>query len=375
MNYSNFYSEKQSTLTYGKHISTYGKFIIIEVLIYQVNFNEFHEDEDKYQQLKNAIDEIMESKDLSNIDQLWDKLLNKLNLNSPEEMMYFAFEIFKPAYNSLLFRTFYTFGKIKPLSASDSWFDNFRINGLSNGINNIVWQDYDKEKTYGIRRNPKPINTSIELTDYERIIRFLVGELRKFIIENDLYQTNEKYILKIPSNHLSDQEICDRCYMMYPFYYGGACVCDFYLYEHVNLSIDEIVEFMNRYPSAYIGYVLNTAPFTLHCGKHWICVMFHENVLYVVDSGGKNLSNFLDDGAFKNEINTKGIITQFNPIKFQTDTYSCGMFSVISMYLLLCYDCDIEKAVGKMGHNGSGLVAGKDITSFTQILAYPQDTF
>lgn len=377
-------STEQSTLTYGKKLSTYGKFIIMEVLIHYFENVELPEqlndqlsiqsiiDEDRekynYEKFKFAIEKIFKHSDMTKIDEIWNGFIEDLGQSTPEKVISFVFDIYKPNKSSLLYKTFQTFGKIKQFERKDEWFSNYHINGICNGMNNLVWQDRDREKTYGLRRNPEPINESIDLIDYSRYVNVIVGELRKFIISNNFYQTNEIYEIVKPIGKLSPKEICDRCYLNYPFYYGGAHGCDFYKYPF-SLNLREIKLFMQRYPSVYIGYVINTAPYISRSGQHWLSITFHKNNAYVVDSGGKNLTNFKDYGEFKSLLTLFGYGINYNPTKIQTDKYSCGMFSILSLYLMACFDCDISKTVKYIGMDGTSLINGKNIYSFTQILA------
>ena len=130
--------EGQSTLTYGKKISDYGKFIILEVMIYYAK-NKKAEKEDQQQQLKLAVKELLQQQ--GDINQKWEQFMKDIDVHSAEGVMSFALDTYGKKLDSLLFRTFFTFGKIKPLKSNTEWFDNFRLNGLCNGINNILWND------------------------------------------------------------------------------------------------------------------------------------------------------------------------------------------------------------------------------------------
>ena len=371
-------AEGQSTLTYGKKISTYGKYIIMEVMIYYAK-NKRAKKDNQAITLKAAVDTLLQSS--GTIDQKWDEFMKNLDVHSPEGVMAFAFDTYDKIIDSLLFRTFYTFGKIKPLSSRTEWFDNFRLNGLCNGFNNVLWNDKGRSDCYAVgktdssgvtSRTFEPINTGVECGNYRRVCKHLVGALRKFIIRNDLYQTNDTYEIKVPvRGEMSYKEICDRCYQMYPFYWAGAHGCDFYIskFSHIAISLKEVREFNDRYPSAIVGWILNTSTYTSHNGAHWIAFLTKGSTAYVVDSAGKSLTNMKDGGAFKNEVGRCGYSINYNTEALQSDGYSCGMFSVISSYMMLCTDCDIIATATSISRNGTGLVSGKTITSFTQVLA------
>lgn len=369
MNFDNFHGEQMSTLTYGKHLHEYGKFIIMEVLIYYCHHPTRIDDQDKYDRLKEVMASILERKDRS-VDELWNELLHGIEVETPEGVMSYAFVAFRPDQNDLLYKTFLTFGKIKPLGNITEWFNNFRLNGISNGMNMVVWQDNDREKTYGVRRNPKPINTGINLHDPDHAVEMLVGTLRRFIIENNLYQTNPVYRIVEPTfKTMSSIDVCDACYEHYPFYYGGCHGCDFYLYSGISLSISELVQFMKRYPSAIIGYIVNTATYRSGNGKHWMSLTFSDMHSYLVCSGGNSYESFDDGGSLKSALMKKGISMEFNPRTIQVDHSSCGMYSVLSNYLMLCNNCNIAATIDKMGEDCTKLVNGKNIMAFINAIA------
>lgn len=358
----NFSGETQSTLIYGKHISEYGKFIILEVILKYLDVARPNDE---------RLREAMKDATSKTVEEAWNSLLSILDLKTPEGVVVYCFSIYHPSRDDLLYRCLYTLCKIKPTETSESWLDNFRINGICNGMNMLVWQDHDKEKTYGVRRDPKPINNSIKLRDPNRVKKHLVGTLREFIIANDLYQTNEEYKLKIPNGKMDDQTICDLCYKMYPFYWGGSHGCNFYNYPEWSLSIEEIAEFTSRYPSAIVGFVLNRSPYGGgDGGSHWVSMTFKEKTAYLIDSGGGE-TLFKDDGDLRKKIGSNGFAFQYSIPKLQNDRFSCGMFSSLSTYIMVCKDCNIKETVDHIGANGDSIVQGKNIYSFIQIISHP----
>ena len=368
MNFDDFHGEQMSTLTYGKHLHEYGKFIIMEVLRYYCKNGTRIDEKDKCETLSSTMESIFSSK--PSVDEAWEMLLKGISVSSPEGVMSYAFAAFRPDREDLLYRTFLTFGKIKPLNEIDEWFNNFRLNGICNGINMVVWQDNDRERTYGVRRDPKPINDSVSLVDASHAVDILVGNLRRFIIENDFYQTNAKYELKEPVYKTMDNvKVCDECYKHYPYYYGGCHGCDFYRYSSLSLSIGELCKFMKRYPSAIIGYIVNTATYASGKGEHWMALMFSDMHSYLVCSGGNSFFKFKDGGALIHELQIKGVSMEFNEIAIQKDHSSCGMYSVLSNYLMLCNNCNIKATVSKIGEDCSSLVSGKNIVAFIKAIA------
>ena len=369
MSFDDFHGEHMSTLTYGKHLHTYGKFIIMEVLRYYTKHPNRINDSDKKLNLDHALDDIFQ-KYTTEIDDAWNDLASAIEVKSPEGIMSYAFSAFKPSDGELLYKTFLTFGKIKPLDDANDWFNNFRLNGISNGMNLVVWQDNNKERTYGVRRDPEPLHDDVDLIDASHVVKILVNNLRRFIIENNLYQTNDEYKLVEPVYEtMEDIKVCDECYKHYPFYYGGCHGCDFYRYSTLSLSIDELVQFMKRYPSAIVGYIVNTVTYASGNGKHWMSLTFKNMKANLICSGGKSFNDFEDSGVLNEILTRKGIAKDFNHVQIQKDRSTCGMYSVLSNYLMLCYDCNIKATVHKMGEDCSGLIDGKTIMSFIKAIA------
>ena len=368
MNFDDFHGEQRSTLTYGKHLHQYGKLIIMEVMKYYCDHPSRVADDAKYATLKRILDDIFEhqSKD---IDAAWMTLMNGIGVESPEGVMTYGIAAFRPERNELLYKTFLTFGKIKPLDNETDWFNNFKIDGMCNGMNMVVWQDHDRPNTYGVRRDPEPIR-DVNLEDPSHIIEIIVGSLRRFIIENGLYQINESYQLVKPVYDTMDaMKVCDECYKHYPFYYNGCHGCDFYRYSTISLSFKELCSFMKRYPSAIIGMVVNTATYASGQGRHWMALIFKNMNAKLIDSGGGDFMRFDDLGYLKNEIMRNGISMEWNPVRIQTDHSSCGMYSTLSLYLMLCNDCNIDATIDQMGRDCTSLVNGKSIMSFIKALA------
>ena len=384
----------QASITYGgKHINTYGKLIVMEVITYYIE-NKCGESIDKstdyYKRLKLAVESIYASPDKKNIDDMWSNFLKNITGESANDALLTAYVVFKPIINAssdnLLMRTIYAYGKVKRLESKTSWFDNFRLVGLSNGANHVVWNDYGKSDIYAIGKSPSPIDDTYEVSSYTDAVKFLVGELRRFIIENKLYPTNKTYEFVKPKSSytMSLKEVCDECYKIYPFYFGGAYGCDFFKYSAMAPTIELIDSFLKRYTSAIIGFIVNTTSYESgESGKHWTCLMFKKNNCYFVNSAGNPIISSLDIGPeFERRLQELGYGNHWNNITLQTDTYSCGMFSFVSMYLMLCYDCNIEQTVNRIGVDGKNLIKnfkdqyGHDITinSFTEVLAAPSST-
>ena len=368
----------QASVTYGgKKISTYGKLVIMEVIAYYVeNVAVANQYESK---LKAAVESMYKHQD-TDIDGAWDDFLKALEVESANGALMLAYTCYNPDRNDLLYRTIYAYGKIKKLESQTSWFDNFRLNGLANGMNHIVWMDTGADKLYAINVKPAPINMSNTLMNSDRVLKHLVGELRRFIIENNLYQTNAPYKIVKPKANMtmSAQEVCDKCYEHYPFYYGGAHGCDFYELAQLSINLDECNAFLQRYPSAIIGFILNTASYTSKSGgQHWVSFLMKKDNYYYINSTGQTIQESLTTGPdFERRLQGMGYGGQWNDKRLQEDNYSCGMFAFISMYLMLSYNCDLYRTVNSIGVDGTHLVKDfkVNIRSFTKVLASPDST-
>lgn len=362
-----FNGKGMANIAYGRIISDYGKFIILECLIYYVQ-NKSPVDETNFQKFKSVINNLLTS-DLS-IENAWNQTLEKLEIETPEGLIALAIDIFKPERNDLLNRLMLTYGKIKGLSRLEEWFNNFKLNGLSNGINMVIWDDKLSDDSYGVGRSPEPINEKIELHNYDRYLEFLVGELRAFIIENNFYQNkDEKYkLIKPKFKTVSSKEICDKCYNHYCFYYFGSHGANFYEFPILSLNIKELSLFSQRYPSAILGGIINTLKYGTG-GQHWTSLTIKNRKAFLICSAGGSFENFQDNGELKNQLMKHGFSLQYNPRRIQTSTHECGMYSFLSNYVMLCTDCDLDKTVQLIGEDSENLVSGKNIFDFIRKLA------
>lgn len=185
----NYHSEHVSSITYGKKLKPYGKFMIIEVSRYMINSNAKVHDEAKYETLKKVID-VLPKLNMSNVDKEFTKVEKELKVHSPEGIMSYLFYIYQPSStsNQLIYQLFLSFGKVRRLETISSWYDNFRLNGLCQGYNLVMWKRYDRDGLYTVERNPQPINKSITDINFHDVQRIFVGALRTFIIVNGYYQ-------------------------------------------------------------------------------------------------------------------------------------------------------------------------------------------
>lgn len=361
-----------STLIQGKKIKRYGKYILCCVLYYNVQNNKDIHDKEKYEKLKSVIANVDTSKD---IEDIYEGIMKKLSIETPEGLLSYLFYIYKPGPDDLIYKTFNTFCGIRSLTHLTDWFDNFRLNGICSSHNLIMYNNYDKDGVYTVDRPfQNNINKKVEL-DYDRVVKLLVGPLRSFIISNNLYQSNDEY--KIPKSFItkSNKEICDECYIHYPFYYGGSHGWDVLFIKDMSLTLNEIYKFTCRYPNAIVGYVMNIATYQSNSGKHWVALCFKNKCCYMICSAGSDFFvfdsyNYNSKQITLNELlNSQGFGMNYNSTVIQKDNHSCGMFSCLSLYLMMCYDCDISKTVKRIGVNAANIVDNKNIDDFVKIFA------
>lgn len=169
------------------------------------------------------------------------------------------------------------------------------------------------------------------------------------------------------SLNLTAEQICDECYKHYPYFFGGAHGCDVFD-TYLSLSIDEISDFFKRYPSAKIGYILNTATYESGKGEHWVALELSKGKAKLICSQASDFGGFHDNGKLDRSLQQHLFGQSNNPIRFQIDSYSCGIFSALSLYELFMTG-SIEDAVAKIGTNGESLKHGKDINDIRELWA------
>lgn len=362
-----------STLIQGKTIKRYGKYIILCVLYDSIYSDKEILNKEKYSKIKNILDKIDKTKDIDNI---YNEILSSLQLSLPEDLLSQLFYIYKPNPEDLIYKTLNTFCGVRSLKNINDWFDNYRLDGICSSHNMIMYKNYDKPNLYTVDRvSNNNINTNVKI-DFQRVRRFLVGSLRSFIISNNLYQSNNEYIIPDKFINKDDKYICDECYLHYPFYYGGAHGWDVLLMKDRSLTLKEIYDFTNRYPSAIVGYILNTSTYQSKSGKHWVSLCFKNKCSYMICSEGSDYFIFmeylLDNGkriTLNQLLNNYGFGLNYNTKVIQKDNHTCGMFSALSLYLMICYNCNIEKTIEKIGVNASNIVEHKSIEDFVKVFA------
>lgn len=419
--------EKYDTrsLLCGVHFSDYHKRILREVIRYYAN-KSFH----GTSQTECAIIEYLQSIFDKQPNISYDELMKLFNAKSNECLLAYILIAYNNTNIDIILRCMYTFCRVLPFKKPTEWYDNYRLNNYGNPLNMIMWHDYDCNDVYTISDSfPNDIDKSVKL-DFNVIVKRFVGSLRAFIIDHGLFPSSsssddEKYInggqrvtskpfqsslLDIYESFLSKrhnkrksklsklsggdieaftsdssvhpfrenkhdslsrgltaEQICDECYRHYPYFYGGAHGCDFY-----NCGLCPDFEqhklFLKRYPSARIGYILNTATYRSGHGEHWVALQFDKENATLICSQGSSFSAFHDGGELYRNIQQAPFGEIYNPTTFQVDGYSCGIFSALSLYWLLILK-DPYKVANKIGENGSQIKPGMNINDIRELWA------
>lgn len=349
---SAFVTYNTRSFLYGETLNDYCKFIIFEVMRHYANKNLSSDNDQK--------DKIMKyiNKQFKNNNLTFDRLKEGFGASTIECFMVYFLIAYKESSYDLILKAMYTFTRVSPMKYETDWLDNYRLNNYGNVLNMLMWKKYDKPYVYTIEEDPLSINTSIEL-DYERVVKYLVGSLRAFIIDYNLYDHFTSGERSIPKRRsYSAKEICDLCYKYYPFYYGGAHGCDcFNPSLGFGLSVKEISLFLQRYPSAKVGYILNTATYASGKGEHWMAMYITRNKAYLLCSQGSNFHSF-HDPTLVNELSNNKFGTEYNERSIQIDNCNCGLYSFLSLYAMLCTGNNISNAIDMIGKNAENIIKG-----------------
>lgn len=172
------------------------------------------------------------------------------------------------------------------------------------------------------------------------------------------------------------KQICDEAYLRYPFMYCGAHGCDVFS-STMSMTVEEIDVFLKRYPSAHVGYILNTATYASGRGEHWVAVDITRGYVKLVCSQASDFSVF-NDQSFVQAFERLGYKFEWNKKSIQRDHSSCGMFSAMSLMMMLRFNGDIEKTVDAIGSDMKtlGALVGKrsDARTVIEKLAGASDT-
>jgi hypothetical protein len=355
---------------FRKELNEYDKKLIVMIIKDCLNKNIIGESP-AATEIINTLLNLFKSEENADYDDVY-KTLKAENNDALLAYLMLAFKNFDCNITLLLY---YVYGKISPMNTKKEWLDNFRIKALMHIISLSKFKKDDSQYTYSIAAEKcLPINRSISL-DFSRIIRFVIGDLKKFIIVHQIYPFYSIDKKENSKNNISltDEEICDRCYEYFPFFSGDCHGCDAF-YINFTLTISEIDLFLQRYPSAVLGYILNTATYASGKGEHWLAVIFTKHQATMLCSQGSDFSVFKDNGRLRADIERHKFGMSYSSRVIQHDSYNCGLYSVLSLIMYLNnYDIGksiegaIKAAIDLIGADGEQLNNG-DIDKFRENL-------
>lgn len=385
---------------------------IMKVIKYydnHVNPNKIHETSEHRRSIALYLHEVLKTVND------YDVLLKRFNAETSEELFAYMLLAYHDLSSDLMLRTTYTYGRILPFEHSSDWYDNFRLNAYGNAWNMFMYNKYNSASTVVIEtkegcKEIQPINKNINI-DFERCVRLLIGSLRTFLLgagalsnssggflassslsnistsksssrssisnslsNNSSTSSNDTQLtgaasdlsLKSLAGGKSFEEICDECYKQYIFYYGGCHGCDVFDNPAMSLSVEEIKNFVDKYPSAKVGYILNTATYASGRGQHWVAVMFTHDDVKLVCSQGSTWECFQDNSKLAGTIERLWGKNNmyYNSETIQTDGYNCGLYSAITLYSLLRTN-DIKQTIKEIGVDMQhfGVEVGKPSTA------------
>ena len=169
------------SMLFGKQITPYYGDILVAVAKYYSS-QDIKGNTELKQSIINYVHKIFKESPNMNLY----KLMNYFGAQTIECLLAYLLIAYQTSKLDLILRTTYTFGRVLPLKCKTEWFDNYRLNAYGNVLNMIMYKPYDRRGIYTIDESAKPINKQVNLSFYPKIIKFLVGSLRAFMIINNL---------------------------------------------------------------------------------------------------------------------------------------------------------------------------------------------
>lgn len=328
----------------------------------------------------------------------YDTLKQKLNAETDEKVLAYLLKAFqcgtaysiKPHnYNGLMYQLARIYARTTPLNNQEEWLSNFTISSPLYALSFIVWQPLDNNIDYSKIGSPQPVNYS-EKIDFKKWKEYIVTDLKELIIKMNFFNnftikpiikairekqpvTQEIYAQCVGKEEhlthstlltLTDEEVCDIAYYIYPFFSGGCHGCDFYDATSISLNLDEYHDAFKRYPSMTVGLVLNLDKYS-QGGSHWVCLQLTEYKVKLLCSAGSSFTAFHDNGELANKLQNLRWSTIYNTQIIQHDNSQCGVFSVLSNIALLIYP-SLSDAVNFIGQNAESIQQGADISDFRE---------
>lgn len=429
-----FANYNTKSLLCGKTFTEYHKQILMAIIKYYVN-KQFK----GYTETERQIITFLENLFDKNPNITFDELKRVFKATSNECLLAYILIAYNDHNIDLILRCMYTFCRVLPFNEKTEWYDNYRLNNYGNPLNMIVRSDYDCSEVYSLKDSSinddnenEKINTSIELKDYNKVVKRLVGSVRAFIIDHGIYPTgsenkqqntkqqqiniqhNSKSKMSRNKNkqkNLNMQDIYSNYIRKFNIKGGdieqyttddsvhkfregkhdemslnktAEQICDEcykrYAYyfggahgcdvfdTYLSLSIEELKMFFERYPLAKVGYILNTATYASGRGEHWIALELSKGKAKLICSQASDFSAFHDNGKLDRTLQQNMFGQEHSIVRFQEDNFNCGIFSALSLYELLMTG-DISKAVDRIGTNGKSLKQGGNINDIREIWA------
>lgn len=342
----------------GNKLLEYDEHVIMKVINFYMNNIKTSNNlvsKDKVKEMIEYLRDILKNKQYN-----YDHLTRMIGCKSEECVMGYLLLAFQDYDSELLVRVLNIYGRPMKFNYKNEWFDNFRITALCQNFNLIMYKNYDTNDIYTIEKEYKnDINNDIQLSENEceLCIKFIIGVFRAFLIKHNLLQNewnNEKKILinEDKINNYTNQEICDIAYKYFPFFALTCNGCDGFD-NNYTASIEIISKFQKRYPSSMIGTVVNTETYKSGKGKHWVSLFFYKGVCNLICSQGSNFSCFNDNGELKQQLESNGYALKYNIKTIQYDDCNCGIYSVLSLFSMICKDGNILEAVDFIGENAN----------------------
>jgi hypothetical protein len=388
-----FVNYKTNSILYGKHMHDYHKWILMNIFkfmsknykkqgeVYDPAIKSSNDLKDK---IAGYVRKIFEENPKISYKEFKKKIINS-DSKSEECLITYLLVSFHSQEDDLMLRTTYTFGRVLPMKNITEWYDTYRLNAFGNVLNLILWKKHDNSGVYSVdydyepKRNNKS-DTKIDSRVYSEFVKYFVGSLRKFIIEQQL--TRDKFKEgstphakeNFTTGTLTDKEISDLAYEQYPFYYGGTHGCDvfndvFCMPTRLTSRLEVIKMILEIYPSLSIGYIMNTDTYESGRGQHWVALYFMSHnsapVCKLICSQGSDFTCFDDDTLMK-KLKILGFGMEWNMETIQFDECNCGMFSFLSLLYLIKNRGDITKTIEDVGVNAKNIIKGADIYTFRE---------
>lgn len=280
--------------------------------------------------------------------QFYDDLKSQINgCKSVECLLLHIAVCYGLSTGSLLMNAIAIHSRVKHLVHEKEWMDNYRLNNFLLQLTTIVYYDYDTfsdsfiKSVYFDKETKKIskdelINKNENLTNPKQLLTFLGNRYRIFMeTDKENVNTNEEAL-----------KVLDKLVLKYPYFTGCAHGCDVFNYSNLSPTINDIAEFMKRYPKTIIGYILNNSTYQSGQGTHWVALIFKGGKAHLFCSQMGDFNNFSKDSNLVNDINRCGIATENDSAQIQIDDCNCGIYAVLANVICVIY-CSGNQKINK----------------------------